>query len=71
MKQGNINGYVLMAYWESDLDNQDYLQELSEMLSNNLTLDEEDSVQAELRELQASVVRLSCCVWHKMSSGIF
>lgn len=28
------------------------------MLSNNLSLDEEDAVQAELRELQASVVRL-------------
>jgi hypothetical protein len=26
------------------------------MLSNNLTLDEEDAVQAELRELQADIV---------------
>lgn len=28
------------------------------MLSNNLTLDEEDAVQAELRELQADIVSL-------------
>lgn len=31
-------------------------QEIGEMLSNNLTLDEEDAVQAELRELQAESV---------------
>jgi len=31
----------------------EYQREMSEMLSNNLTLDEEDAVQAELKELQA------------------
>jgi len=31
----------------------EYQREIGEMLSNNLTLDEEDAVQAELRELQA------------------
>ncbi|KAG6911524.1 hypothetical protein DXG01_011826 [Tephrocybe rancida] len=31
----------------------DYQREIGEMLSNTLTLDEEDAVQAELRELQA------------------
>ena len=31
-------------------------QEIGDMLSTNLTLDEEDAVQAELRELQADVV---------------
>jgi hypothetical protein len=32
------------------------LQEIDEMLSNHLTLDDEDAVQAELRELQAESV---------------
>jgi charged multivesicular body protein 6 len=32
------------------------------MLSNNLTLDEEDAVQAELRELQADIVSLFVCL---------
>ena len=38
------------------------LQEVGEMLSNKLTLDEEDSVQAELRELQLNIVSLFACL---------
>jgi len=34
----------------------EYQREMNEMLSNNLTLDEEDAVQAELKELQAETV---------------
>lgn len=34
------------------------LQEIDEMLSNNLTLDEEESVQQELRELEEEAVKL-------------
>jgi hypothetical protein len=33
------------------------MQEIDEMLSNNLTLDEEESVQVELKKLQEDVVR--------------
>jgi hypothetical protein len=33
------------------------LQEISDMLANNLTLDEEDAVQEELKQLQAEIVR--------------
>ncbi|KAF8641174.1 hypothetical protein AX17_000809 [Amanita inopinata Kibby_2008] len=36
---------------------QEYQKEISEMLSNTLTLDEEDAVQGELRELQANILR--------------
>ena len=33
--------------------NQRYLQEISNMLTNNLTLDDEEAVQEEFKELQA------------------
>jgi len=39
-----------------------YSQEVGEMLSNKLTLDEEDAVQAELRELQVNIVSLFVCL---------
>lgn len=57
MKRENINGCAPLTD-QSKFDYDHFPQELSEMLSNNLTLDEEDLVQAELRELQASIVRL-------------
>ena len=34
------------------------LQEIDEMLSNNLSLDDEDAVQEELSQLQAEAVRV-------------
>jgi charged multivesicular body protein 6 len=40
------------------------LQEIAELLSNNLTADEEDAVQDELRQLQADVVCL-----HQLQHG--
>lgn len=33
-------------------------QEVSEMLANNLTLDDEEAVQEDLRQLEAEAVRL-------------
>jgi len=64
LKQGNdvlkeihkeMNVESVEKLLEETYEAREYQRELSEMLSNNLTLDEEDSVQAELRELQASV----------------
>lgn len=47
----------LHCYFITDLGNvQTLLQEISEMLSNNLSMDEEEAVQEELRLLQAEVV---------------
>ncbi|EIW86828.1 Snf7-domain-containing protein [Coniophora puteana RWD-64-598 SS2] len=42
---------------EETAEAREYQQEIGEILSNRLTLDEEDAVQAELAELQANAVR--------------
>jgi len=42
---------------EESLEAREYQREIGEMLANTLTLDEEDAVQAELRELEADVLR--------------
>jgi charged multivesicular body protein 6 len=44
---------------EESQEARDYQTEIGEMLRNNLTLDEEDAVQAELRELQLDVLQVS------------
>lgn len=44
---------------EESQEARDYQKEVGEMLSNNLTLDEEEAVQAELRELQADILQIS------------
>jgi hypothetical protein len=42
------------------------------MLSSNLTLDEEDAVQAELKELQTEAVSISiiCCIYPSLTSAL-
>jgi len=40
---------------EETQEAREYQREIGEMLSNNLTLDEEDAVQAELRQMQADI----------------
>lgn len=44
---------------EESQEARDYQREVGEMLSNKLTLDEEDAVQAELRELQVNILPVS------------
>ncbi|GLB36037.1 putative SNF7 family protein [Lyophyllum shimeji] len=62
LKQGNevlreihkeMNLEAVEKLLEETSEAREYQKEIGEMLSNNLTLDEEDAVQAELRELQA------------------
>ncbi|KAH7928513.1 hypothetical protein BV22DRAFT_1004689 [Leucogyrophana mollusca] len=43
---------------EETQEAREYQREVGDLLANQLTLDEEDAVQAELRELQAQAVRL-------------
>lgn len=66
LKQGNevlreIHKELSIENVEKLLDEtheaQQYQREVSEMLSNTLTLDEEDAVQEELREMQEEVLR--------------
>jgi len=44
---------------EESQEAREYQREVGEMLSNKLTLDEEDAVQAELRELQINILPVS------------
>ncbi|KAF8078740.1 Snf7 family [Lyophyllum atratum] len=66
LKQGNevlreihkeMNIESVEKLLEETSEAREYQREIGEMLSNNLSLDEEDAVQAELRELQAQHVR--------------
>ncbi|KAG6818033.1 hypothetical protein H0H87_009188 [Tephrocybe sp. NHM501043] len=67
LKQGNevlkeihkeMNVESVEKLLEETHEAREYQREIGEMLSNNLTLDEEDAVQAELRELQAHALDL-------------
>ncbi|KAF5384975.1 hypothetical protein D9615_001420 [Tricholomella constricta] len=62
LKQGNevlkeihkeMNIETVEKLLEETTEAREYQREIGDMLSNTLTLDEEDAVQAELRELQA------------------
>jgi len=62
LKQGNevlkeihkeINVESVEKLLEETQEAREYQREIDHMLSNNLTLDDEDAVQAELKELQA------------------
>ncbi|KAJ4484834.1 Snf7 family [Lentinula edodes] len=64
LKQGNevlkeihkeMNLESVEKLLEETAEAREYQREIDEMLANNLSLDEEDAVQAELRELQAAV----------------
>ncbi|KAJ2921554.1 hypothetical protein H1R20_g15540, partial [Candolleomyces eurysporus] len=64
LKQGNevlkdihreLNIESVEKLLEETAEAREYQQEISEMLSNNLTMDEEEAVQEELRQLQAEV----------------
>ncbi|KAJ3750545.1 Snf7 family [Lentinula detonsa] len=64
LKQGNevlkelhkeMNPESVERLLEETAEAREYQREIDEMLANNLTLDEEDAVQAELRALQADV----------------
>ncbi|KAJ4486001.1 Snf7-domain-containing protein [Lentinula aciculospora] len=64
LKQGNevlkeihkeMNAESVEKLLEETAEAREYQREIDEMLANNLSLDEEDTVQAELRELQAVV----------------
>jgi len=54
-KQMNVENVEKLLQETSEA--QAYQREIDEMLSNTLTLDEEDAVQEELRQLQADAVR--------------
>lgn len=64
LKQGNevlkeihreMNIESVEKLLEETAEAREYQNEISEMLSNNLTLDDEDAVQEELRQLQAEI----------------
>jgi len=64
LKQGNevlkeihkeLNVETVERLLEETAEAREYQREIGDMLSNNLTLDEEDVVQAELRALQADI----------------
>ncbi|TFK36824.1 Snf7 family [Crucibulum laeve] len=64
LKQGNevlkeihkeMNVESVEKLLEETAEAREYQREIGEMLSNNLSLDEEDAVQTELRELQADI----------------
>ncbi|KAG5647622.1 hypothetical protein DXG03_008975 [Asterophora parasitica] len=66
LKQGNevlkeihkeMNIESVERLLEETTEAREYQREIGEMLSNTLTLDEEDAVQAELRELQAEHIQ--------------
>ncbi|KAK7468779.1 Vacuolar protein sorting-associated protein 20 [Stygiomarasmius scandens] len=68
LKQGNdvlkeihkeMNPESVERLLEETAEARAYQQEINEMLSNNLSLDEEDAVQSELRELEAAVLKES------------
>jgi len=65
LKQGNevlkelhkeMNPESVERLLEETAEAQEYQREIDDMLANNLSLDEEDAVQAELLELQAAVL---------------
>ncbi|KII93801.1 hypothetical protein PLICRDRAFT_36032 [Plicaturopsis crispa FD-325 SS-3] len=65
LKQGNevlkeihkeMNVETVEKLLDETLEAREYQREIGEMLSNNLSLDEEDAVQAELKELQAAAM---------------
>jgi len=64
LKQGNdvlkeihkeLNVESVEKLLDETTEAREYQREIGDMLSNNLTLDEEDAVQAELRALQADI----------------
>jgi len=66
LKQGNevlkeihkeMNIESVEKLMEETAEAREYQREIGELLSNRLTLDEEDAVQAELRELQADILQ--------------
>ncbi|RDB28362.1 Charged multivesicular body protein 6 [Hypsizygus marmoreus] len=66
LKQGNevlkeihkeMNVEAVEKLLEETSEAREYQREIGQMLSNNLTLDEEDAVQAELRELQSDILQ--------------
>ncbi|KAF9015486.1 Snf7 family [Cyathus striatus] len=68
LKQGNevlkeihkeLNAESVEKLLEETAEAREYQREIGEMLSNTLTLDEEDAVQEELRALQEDIVRNS------------
>ena len=48
----------MQHYFIKRRDSYQAQQEVSEMLANNLTLDDEEAVQEDLRQLEAEAVRL-------------
>ncbi|KAJ7092608.1 Snf7 family [Mycena epipterygia] len=67
LKQGNevlkeihkeMNVESVEKLMDETQEAREYQREIGELLANNLTADEEDAVQDELRQLQAEVVRL-------------